>query len=222
MISTLIELLGNFYARNDYINFEAIARSLLSIIPNDQVSLQFLGLVYYRTGRINDAIRIFDKVVRRRKPVPVIESGKRNTHLSHVDSATAACYQEATRQNPEMAQAWHDLGMALLDLKKYEQAIAAFRNALIAQPEFTEAMLALGQTALLIGNSAVAEEVFSRLRSLQPNNAEAYRGLGWMYRRRRDFATARACFVRLRMLRGKSTGIDNLAGKHCSVGASSR
>ena len=29
MISTLIELLGNFYARNDYINFEAIARSLL-------------------------------------------------------------------------------------------------------------------------------------------------------------------------------------------------
>ncbi len=216
MISTLVELLANFYARNDFANFEAIARSLLATIPNDQVSLQFLGLVYYRTGRVKDAIHIFDKVVRRRKALPEFDAKKGEGYLSHGDYAAAACYQEATRHNPDLAQAWFDLGSTLLALGKHEQAIPAFRSALIAQPESTQAMLAMGHTALRVDDLLAAEEGFSRLRELQPNNIEAYRGLGKVYRKRRDFATARACFVRVRMLQGDNTGIDNLTRRRCS------
>lgn len=213
MISTLVDLLGNFYARNDFTNFEAIARSLLAAIPNDQVSLQFLGLVYYRTGRITDAIQIFEKVVRRRKPAPEAELNIGEAVLSPGDSAAAVCYQEATRDRPDLAPAWYDLGAALLELGKHEQAIPAFRSALMAQPECAQTLLALGQTALRIGDLVTAEDSFSRLRALQPNNSEAYCGLGQIYRKRRDFATARACFVRVRLLRD---GIDNLSSRHCS------
>jgi len=204
MIRTLVELLGNFYARSDFANFEAIARSLLSAIPNDQVSMYFLGLVYYRTGRVNDAIRIFDRVVRRRHEAPAdgAEAGE-----PAPASAAAVCYQEATRESPDLARAWYDVGTTLVELGKVEQALPAFQSALSAQPESAQTMLAIGQTALRAGDLACAEEGFSRLRAVQPNSGDAYEGLGQIYRKRRDFATARACFTRLRTLR---QGIDSL------------
>ena len=207
MIRTLIDLLGNFYARNDFANFEAIARSLLNAIPNDQVSLQFLGLVYYRTGRINDAIRVFERVVRRCHPDPAAADEPAAAGRGLDDSAAAVCYEEATRDRPDLARAWYDVGTTLVELGKVEQALPAFRSALSAEPENAQAMLAVGQTALRTGDLASAEDGFSRLRAVQPNNGEAYRGLGQIYRKRRDFATARACFARLRMLRW---GIDSL------------
>ena len=197
MISTLVDLLANFYARNEYANFEAIARSLLNTIPNDQVSPQFLGLVYYRTGRIKDAIRIFDKAIRRRKPA---KAETNDDPLTEGDYAAAACYQEATRHSPELAQAWYDLGTTLLELRKYEQAIPAFRSALMAQPNHAQAMLALGRAALHANDIKLAEESFACLRELQPNNALAYHGLGLVYRKRRDFSIARTCFIRVRQL----------------------
>jgi len=213
MISTLLDLLGKFYANNDLTNFEAIARSIHAAVPGDPVSLQFIGLVYYRTGRVKEAISVFKKVMHRLKPAGKAARRTTDSTLSHGDSAAAACYREATSNRPELAKAWYDLGMALLDLREYEQAIPPFRSALLAQPEFPEAMLALGQTALRANNLAVAEEVYSRLQTLQPNNDLAYNGLGQVYRRRRDFATARACVVRVRLLRSGGSGIESLANR---------
>lgn len=212
MIRTLVELLGNFYANSDFTNFEAIARSIQSTIPNDPVSLQFLGLVYYRTGRVKDAVKVFDRLMPWRRSVVESETQNPATRtLPPGDLAEVECYQAATRPSSMLAKAWYDLGNALLDLSKFRLAIPAFRNALMAQPESVEAMLAIGRTALQVGDLAAAEEGFSRLRAVQPNNGEAYLGLGQVYRKRRDFATARACFVRARLLRGNSPSIDNLS-----------
>lgn len=207
MISTLIELLGNFYARNDIANFEAIARSLLAAIPNDQVALQFLGLAYYRTGRVKDAMVIFDRVVRPPASTPDAQPVPSSSDRPFADSAAAVCYREATRPSQELARTWYDLGTTLLAVGKFGLAIPAFRSALRAHPESPQTLLAIGQTALRVDDLTAAEDGFSRLRELQPNNAEAYRGLGQIYRKRRDFATARACWRRVRML---LRGLDSL------------
>ena len=61
MISTLVDLL---------VSFEAMARRLHSAIPADQMSLQFLGLVYFQTGRTAGVKRLFDKL-RLRRVAPV-------------------------------------------------------------------------------------------------------------------------------------------------------
>lgn len=210
MISTLVELLGNFYARNDFTNFEAIARSLLVAIPNDVVALQFLGLAYYRTGRVEDAIVVFDQVVRRAPPTGSTERTASGAVTADAKSAAAVCYQEATRRSAQLGKAWYDIGTTLLALGKLKLAAAAFHSALTAAPESTQAMLAVGQTALRIDDLAAAEEGFSRLREAQPNNAEVYRGLSQVYRKRRDFATAHACWGRVRML---LRGLDGLRGR---------
>ena len=215
MIETLVELLGNFYASNDLTNFEAISRNIHASIPNDLVSLQFLGLAYYRTGRIKDAIQIFDQAVRRKKTARKTDLHETDVLPQCNENSAEVCFLEATRSNPKLSGAWYDLGKAFLDLKRFEPAISAFRSAIIAQPAFAPAILALGQAALHVKDLATAEDGFSRLRKLQPNNDKAYLGLAMVYRKRRDFPTARACFVRARMLLGNLVGIENLKHRRC-------
>ena len=124
MISTLVNLLGGFYESNDFAKVEAIAHSINRAVPGDEVSLKFLGLVYYRTGRTKDAIRLFDRVHRRTSARPEkIETGT---------SAVAALAQEATRRVPYLAQAWCDLGSALMKLKGNEAAQQSFQRACLA------------------------------------------------------------------------------------------
>ena len=130
MISVLVNLLGNFYVRNDLRNFETIARSLRSVLPGDPVALHFLGLSCYRSGRIDNAIKIFEHTEKLRKEP---SRTRRNAPAAHSPTASskamALCYREATRPETGLARAWYDLGQALLDLGKFRQAIPAFRSA---------------------------------------------------------------------------------------------
>ena len=113
MISTLINLLGSFYENKDFAKVESIAHRINTAIPGDQVSLKFLGLAYYRTGRIDDAIHVFDQVQDKQKT----ELGVLAEKMEADNSAVMAVSQEATRRVPYLAQAWHDLGNTLLKLR---------------------------------------------------------------------------------------------------------
>lgn len=116
MISTLINLLGSFYERKEFTKAETIAHNIHAAIPRDQVSLKFLGLVYYRTGRINEAIRLFDQLERG------ADSALEKQQASPLDSAAVAFAREATLRVPYLAQAWRDLGKALSTLRKSQRA----------------------------------------------------------------------------------------------------
>ncbi len=121
MIHTLINLLASFYESNDMRQVETIARSLHTAIPGDQVSLKFLGIVYYRTGRIKDAIRLFDFIQCRHAGPKSEGQGVSGS----VDSAVAACSQEARRRVPYLAQAWLELGCALQKIRPFDCASAS-------------------------------------------------------------------------------------------------
>ena len=124
MISTLINLLGRSYESNDFAKAESIAQSIHKAVPGDEISLKFLGLVYFRTGRIKDAMQLFDRVHRRQNARPErIETGT---------SAVVAVSQEATKRVPYLAQAWHDLGCALLKLRGAESVPQSFQGACLA------------------------------------------------------------------------------------------
>lgn len=198
MIGTLVDLLGSFYASNDLINFEVMARSLHAAIPGDQMSLQFLGLVYYRTGRIKDAKSLFDKLrLRRAVSTDVAASGE---EAIPDDPATLACYQEATRPRPYLARAWYDLGAILMELGRFEQAIAVFRNSLKADPTNAKSLLAIGQAGLRANDLVAAHDGFSGLLRMQADDPAAYRGLGLILRKQRKYSTARAFFSCVRDL----------------------
>ena len=59
MINALFDLLGTFYQSGEFAQAEWMAHSILQAIPDDLVSLQLLGLVYYRTRRRSEAMQAF-------------------------------------------------------------------------------------------------------------------------------------------------------------------
>lgn len=174
MISALVEMLGNFYVNNDLANVEMIARSIQSAVPGDQVSLLVLGLTYYKTGRASKALDAFDEVNSRRRSSCSNLPKSEEPCLPESESAAVACYEEATRRSPRLARLWCDLGAALLELRKFDLAIPAFRSSLKAQPN-DEAYRGLGQVYRLRRNFAAARECFGWVRKLRARFAASAR-----------------------------------------------
>jgi len=85
---------------------------------------------------------------------------------------------EAQQAPQKTAQKWLKEGYALRDLKRYEEALAAFEQALRLDPNDTYAYNCKGST---LGNLKRYEEAlaaFEQVLRLDPNNAFAYNGKG--------------------------------------------
>ncbi len=166
MISTLVEMLGQFYANTDLVNVEIFARNIHAAVPCDQVSLLFLGLAYYKTGRSNEALNTFDKVSATTRAKAEHSLKNDEPGLPSGDSAAIACYEEATRRSPLLARLWYDLGAALLELRKFALAIPAFRSSLKAQPT-DAAYRRLGWVYRQRRDFSAARECFTWVRKLR-------------------------------------------------------
>ena len=144
MIEALFDLLGTFYQSGNLEQAEWIARSILQAIPDDIVSLQFLGLLYYRTQRRREAMQAFsaadgDPQLRGGGPAPTDASLQ----------ASAQCRRAASERGSSLAGAWYDLGVLLFRLGHGQQAIDALQAALSARPDFPLAQRALARIAKL-------------------------------------------------------------------------
>lgn len=138
MISALMDLLGNFYRAGELKRVEAIAASILTAIPDDVVSLQFLGLVYHRTGRTGAALRLFQQAADQLGQLHALDCGAAACDCSRCPYAAAdACYREA--QSPNLSDAWFELGLALRELGQPRLAASALRSALVARRQFQDA-----------------------------------------------------------------------------------
>jgi len=139
MLHALFQLLGSHYANDDLGAVEGLLRSILATVPNDPTSMKFLGLVYYRTGRIDQAERLFDMAARRQRSCTSFEIQPHDDFLSrHGYSAMAACHLEATRPDRNTARTWYDLGLVLGDLGRREEATVAFLQANSARRQSPE------------------------------------------------------------------------------------
>ncbi len=141
MLRTLFQLFAWHYTNGNLARAEAVVRDILTVVRDDRISLQFLGLVYYRTGRVAEAIRVFEAG----GPGPGLSadlaSEPGDDFLSRNGySAAAACHVESTRRNPDLAQAWHDLGLVLSELGLRDQGEHALRYARLAHPQALEAL----------------------------------------------------------------------------------
>jgi tetratricopeptide (TPR) repeat protein len=179
MLRMLFQLLGSNYASGNFGGVEAVVRTLLTTVPNDMASLQFLGLVYYRTGRRDEAVRVFDaaeikqetEVAQEFDPSDDIlaRSGKKDATTRHI---------EATRPNGETAQAWYDLGLTHSELNRPEQAVLALRFALSVRPDFPEARQALKSVASRMDEADTGKGGFSRLLTFESPRGGAREGRG--------------------------------------------
>ncbi|HMW55074.1 MAG TPA: tetratricopeptide repeat protein [Accumulibacter sp.] len=143
MIDALFDLLGTFYQSGNFEQAEWIARSILQAIPDDIVSLQFLGLLYHRTRRRAQAMQVFAATA----------SEPPQSDAPDLDDlqASAQCRRAASTRGSTLAGAWYDLGRLLLRLGHRQQAVSAFHAALAAQPDLRKARRMMAKITLNSG-----------------------------------------------------------------------
>ena len=73
--------------------------------------------------------------------------------------------QAAIRQNPRSAQAWRALGTAYRQLKKPQEAMAAYQQSLDIEPGAPQGLYAMGVLYAAIGDKEQAFEWLGRARA---------------------------------------------------------
>jgi len=124
MTLALIDLLAAFYQNGNLLRMEAIARSMLSAVPNDIVALQFLALSLYLRGHTEDAYLLF-----RRYATGAAKASLPKPLLTSCEFAATASYLAATRPGSGLAQGWRSIAQILTHLGFDRQAARASRAA---------------------------------------------------------------------------------------------
>ena len=81
--------------------------------------------------------------------------------------------QKATALAPTWAEAYHNLGNALIGLHRNEEALAAFDRAVALWPDFPEAHNNLGRALVFLGRYDEALEALDRALELAPGYTKA-------------------------------------------------
>ena len=127
--------------------------------------------------------------------------------------AAAAAYRRATESNPRYAQAFCNLGRALLGTGQPAAAEENFRHALALQPALSDARFNLAVAQHRRGSIAAAEATIERAIADQPENAGLHRYLGALRHSRGKLAASEAALLQAIALDPTiSEAYDNLAG----------
>jgi Flp pilus assembly protein TadD len=73
---------------------------------------------------------------------------------------------------PDYPEAWNELGFALRQTGKYDDALGAYDQALKLRPNFPEALEYLGETYVKLGRLADARAILERLAPLDAARAK--------------------------------------------------
>lgn len=106
--------------------------------------------------------------------------------------AAMASFRYALALQPDMAEAWSNLGMLLEDTQQWDEAAAAYQQALLHQPALFAACLNLATLQAQRLQFDQAEASFQRAIQLQPEDPAVWSNLGAMLTcmRREDDALA--------------------------------
>lgn len=157
----------------------AIYRALLEAQPHHPDALHLLGLVEYRRGHANEAVRLIEQAIALRPQVA-------NFRLSladalHVQGQYAAAEQAcraAIRLEQHNAEAHNHLGVMLKAQNRFADAEQAYRAALALKPDYAEAWNNLGNVLKQQGRPSDAEQSFRQALAFNPQSAEVWNNLG--------------------------------------------
>lgn len=90
--------------------------------------------------------------------------------------------REMVRREPNHAQAWHELGVALHMLGQLEDAIAPLRRAVELAPDREEFVYNLALTLRRTDRIDEAKQLYARTLEINPRHFNAYNNLGNLYR----------------------------------------
>lgn len=142
---------------------EAITLLAASESGDDIESLSALAAAFYSAGRIDDADRVYGKVLRLDPENTRALESLGSVELARGRPAPARAHLErALAKNPGLPIAWNSLGVARQFLGDTPGALDAWQKAVALDPKAFDALYNLGLTAAAAGRPALARQALER------------------------------------------------------------
>src|SRR5690606_32324526 len=87
-------------------------------------------------------------------------------------------FEEALRLKPQLPEAHHNLGRALYEMRRYEEARTALEQATFLRSDYTPALKLLGMTESSLGRPEKALEIFERALAHGGSDTSTHYNLG--------------------------------------------
>ena len=154
-----------------------------------------LGLAQQRRSAFDEAITAFQdaNAVAPQEPMPYLHLGRLYARLGHQQESQEAQrlfeelrplreqidrFNQAIRANPERPEAYNELGLALAQAGRLEEARTQLQEALARQSDYAEAHTNLGNVLQRLEQAPAAVDHYRRALQINPDMAEAHYGLG--------------------------------------------
>ena len=143
-----------------------------------------LANAYRQAGRVDEALREYDRVLAVTRPHAVPHEGKGLALLDkgRVDEAIVEL-EKAIALNPRSAKTYRHLWLAYDRKGLADEALAAAQTAVAADPEFAEAYSSLGISYGRRGRFEDSERAFAKALALEPGNLQYLANLATTYQR---------------------------------------
>ncbi|HUI08239.1 MAG TPA: tetratricopeptide repeat protein [Verrucomicrobiae bacterium] len=162
-----------------YASLETLWRDTLTKNPQCWLAHNNLGNVYWREGKINDALGHYEQALRLNPDYAEAHNNLGNVFWREGKISDAIeHYEQALRLNPDSPEAHYNLGSVLAQTGKTTEAIAHFEQALRLKPDYAEAHENLGVVLAHLGRVPEAMAQWERALRLKPDFAEAHYNLG--------------------------------------------
>ena len=128
------------------------------------------GLGHLKSREYHEAVKCFDKAIEiEKKPIYLCNKGLALCRLEKNNEAIE-CYAKAIEINPNLADAWKDVGLALKDSGRYKEAVKCYAKAIEINPNLADAWLAKGLVLKDLGEHDEAVKCFDKAKECYDKN----------------------------------------------------
>lgn len=170
-------------------------REALRRDANHADSWSNLGILYFKTGRVQEACSAFSQSIRL-DPTRAIYYCRLGVALEKTSGISAAlqAYQQAIGCDAKCVEAYRQMGRIFVDAGHLSKAEDVYKKGIAAQPKFIDAYCNLGKIYLSRQRVDEAIEVYQKAYDLNPKSADIAASLGEAYRAKGEGYEAEASF----------------------------
>jgi Flp pilus assembly protein TadD len=174
----LIRSAFEYYQSGKFEEAENISGEILKVQPDNSEALHLLGLIFYKRGDLDLALKNISKSVKL-NPNDADAYYDLGNVLQEKGQGIRAItnYKKAIKLNPNYVEAYNNMGIALQDNMQLDKAIKCYKEALRIDPSYAEAFNNLGVAFQEKGQLDEAMTHFQKALLLKPGYSNAYNNL---------------------------------------------
>ena len=173
-----LQTLLSFYQKNQFLDAENLAQSLVKKYPSHPYAWKILAAVSEQTNRIPEALNFNQRALALSPKDPEIHLALGNVlkALGQFEDAISS-YNKAIKLNNKYIQAYNNLAHTLRQMGRYEDSLFNFNKVVSLKPNFAQAHYYLGLTFKALGKLDLSLLSYKQAVTLKPNYYQAYYNL---------------------------------------------